>query len=145
MIELVRGIVTRNALTEFERDKWKSVSMRIFTVVADFRHSVPWPTRPLGRRKYPEAFGTQGQKVNKTCHPFPPSYLARSYMWPQTIEWPWSVNSFHLKTTGPVQNDRHFSDDIFKFIFLNENLRILMQISPTVCFEGRVQPTISQH
>ena len=28
-----------------------------------------------------------------------------------------------------VQNDRHFTDDIFKCIFLNENVRILVKIS----------------
>ena len=29
----------------------------------------------------------------------------------------------------PRQNDRHFSDDIFKYIFLNENVGISIKIS----------------
>ena len=38
----------------------------------------------------------------------------------------WSCS---LRTLGPRQNGRHFPDDIFKCIFLNENLWILIMIS----------------
>ena len=32
-------------------------------------------------------------------------------------------------TLRPRQNDRHFPDDIFKWIFVNENARILIKFS----------------
>ena len=38
--------------------------------------------------------------------------------------WPHWVN-----TLGPRQNERHFADDIFKCIFLNENIWISIKIS----------------
>ena len=34
-----------------------------------------------------------------------------------------------LSTLGPIQNGRHFADDTFKCIFLNENVRISIEIS----------------
>ena len=34
-----------------------------------------------------------------------------------------------IKTLRPRQHGRHFADDIFKRIFLNENVRILIKIS----------------
>ena len=34
-----------------------------------------------------------------------------------------------INTLRPRQNGRHFPDDIFKWIFLNENLSILIDIS----------------
>ena len=34
-----------------------------------------------------------------------------------------------FNTLRPRQNGRHFADDTFKRIFLNENIRILMKIS----------------
>ena len=36
---------------------------------------------------------------------------------------------FHLNTLRPRQNGRHFPDDIFKRIFLNQNVRIPINIS----------------
>ena len=41
-----------------------------------------------------------------------------------TSEFPWSFN-----TLRPRQNGRHFADDTFKRIFLNENVRIPIKIS----------------
>ena len=35
----------------------------------------------------------------------------------------------YFNTLRPKQNGRHFADDIFKCIFLNENVRILIKIS----------------
>ena len=35
----------------------------------------------------------------------------------------------HLNTLRPRQNGRHFADDTFKQIFLNENIRISLKIS----------------
>ena len=47
------------------------------------------------------------------------------------VEWNvgshWSVGS--LNTLGPRQNGRHFADDTFKRIFMNENVRISIKIS----------------
>ena len=34
-----------------------------------------------------------------------------------------------FNTLRPRQNNRHFSDDMFKYIFLNENVRMSMKIS----------------
>ena len=34
-----------------------------------------------------------------------------------------------IYSSSPGQNDRHFTDDIFKRIFLNENVRIAIQFS----------------
>ena len=36
---------------------------------------------------------------------------------------------FLINTLRPRQNGRHFPDDSFKWIFLNENLRISLQVS----------------
>ena len=38
-------------------------------------------------------------------------------------------SSESINTLRPRQNDRHFPDDIFKWIFVNENVWILIQIS----------------
>ena len=35
----------------------------------------------------------------------------------------------HLNTLRPRQNGRHFADDMFECIFLNENVCILIEIS----------------
>ena len=41
-----------------------------------------------------------------------------------------AIPNFHLvNTLRPKQNGRHFADDIFKCIFLNENVRISIKIS----------------
>ena len=43
-----------------------------------------------------------------------------------------------FNTLGPGQNGRHFPDDIFKCIFLNENTSISIHISLNVVPEGRI-------
>ena len=43
-----------------------------------------------------------------------------------------------VNTSRPGQNGRHFSDDTFKCIFLNENLRDSIQISPKFVPKGPV-------
>ena len=35
----------------------------------------------------------------------------------------------HFNTLRPRQNGRHFTDDVFKCVFVNENARILLKIS----------------
>ena len=47
---------------------------------------------------------------------------------------------FIINTLRPRQNGRHFADDIFKCIFLNENVSIVVKISLKF-----VQLTIFQH
>ena len=39
------------------------------------------------------------------------------------------ISLSHLNTLRPRQNGRHFADDIFKCIFLNQNARISLEIS----------------
>ena len=43
-----------------------------------------------------------------------------------------------INTLRPRQNGRHFADDIFKRIFLNENVRILIKISLKFVPEGPI-------
>ena len=49
-----------------------------------------------------------------------------------------------FNTLRPRQNDRHFPDDVFKCIFLNENVRISMKISLMFVPEGPINniPTL---
>ena len=53
------------------------------------------------------------------------------------------VINVSINTLRPRQNGRHFADDIFKCIFLNENVWIPIKISLSLFL--RVQLTISQH
>ena len=52
-------------------------------------------------------------------------------MWMNSNQW--NQTQFHneptFNTLRPRQNGRHFADDSFKFIFLNENAWILIKIS----------------
>ena len=48
-----------------------------------------------------------------------------------------------LNTLRPTQNCRHFADDIFKYIFLNENVWISLKIS--LIFVLRLKLPILQH
>ena len=41
----------------------------------------------------------------------------------------WDILHMALNTLRPRQNGHHFPDDIFKWIFLNENVGILIKIS----------------
>ena len=43
-----------------------------------------------------------------------------------------------INTLRPRQNGRHFPDDIFKRIFLNENVRISIKISPKFVPKGPI-------
>ena len=45
---------------------------------------------------------------------------------------------FHINTLRPKQNGRHFADDIFKRIFLNENEWISLKISLKFVLQGRI-------
>ena len=67
---------------------------------------------------------------------FRPSLLNKMVRWcPRTSQtkthnWVLSFRSYTLfNTMGPRQDGRHFPDDIFKCIFLNENIRISIKIS----------------
>ena len=52
----------------------------------------------------------------------------------------------HVNTLRPRQNGRHFPDDIFKWIFLNENIWISINISLKFVPRGRIHnnPTLVQ-
>ena len=70
--------------------------------------------------------------VNKPI--FNPSNLLRGscfkYMWPFVVAYTFPYFRCHvINTLRPRQNGRHFADDIFKRIFLNENVWILIKIS----------------
>ena len=54
-----------------------------------------------------------------------------------------SVTNTYLNSSLPGQNGRHFTDDIFRCIFLNETICISIQIS--LKFVPGVQLTITQH
>ena len=41
----------------------------------------------------------------------------------------WDLCPWHLNTLRPRPNGHHFADDVFKHIFLNENVCILLKIS----------------
>ena len=51
-----------------------------------------------------------------------------------------------VNTLTPSQNDRHFSEDIFKCILLNENVWISIKISLKVVPKGPINniPTLDQ-
>ena len=52
---------------------------------------------------------------------------------------PYAVRRFQcLNTLKPRQNGRHFADDIFKSIFLNENVWIPIKFSLTFVPKGRI-------
>ena len=52
----------------------------------------------------------------------------------------------HFNTLRPRQNGRHFPDDIFKWIFSNENVRISIYISLKFVLRGSINniPTLVQ-
>ena len=51
-----------------------------------------------------------------------------------------------INSSPPRQNGRHFPDDIFKCIFMNERFCILIWISPKFVFQGPINniPTLVQ-
>ena len=60
--------------------------------------------------------------------------------------WTWCIYSYSsglLNILRPRQNGCHFADNIFKCIFLNENVWISLEIS--LKFIHRIQLTIFQH
>ena len=75
------------------------------------------------------------------------SWILNRRKWPRNIEsvaW-WMMMSYGvdlghdlLNTLRPRQNGRHFADDIFKCIYLNENVWILIKISLTFVSEGPI-------
>ena len=51
-------------------------------------------------------------------------------MWSQTLQWNSAIGRYvDLNTLKPRQYGRHFPDDLFKCIFLNENVWISLTIS----------------
>ena len=85
---------------------------------------------------------TRGEKLQQLhCyHPFSDSrdtYLTKTHyenyspkMVPTNPTGSWTIKYINiLNTLRPRQNGRHFADDIFKCIFLNENVWIPIEIS----------------
>ena len=48
----------------------------------------------------------------------------------------WRINTFN--SSPPRQNGRHFADDVFKYIFMNEKLYILFQIALKFILQGPI-------
>ena len=44
-----------------------------------------------------------------------------------------------INTLGRSQNNLHFADGIFKCIFLNEDVKILIKMSPTFVPKGPIE------
>ena len=63
--------------------------------------------------------------------------LSKTFAWLHTY-----LKIDNLNSSSPEQNSRHFTDGIFKCIFMNENVCILIQISLKFVPEGL---TISQN
>ena len=76
------------------------------------------------------------QYKSRRLSPEPIAFYYIPYGWcsphkcllPHVIEPSISIN-FKFNTLRPRQNGRHFADDTFKCIFLNENARIFIKIS----------------
>ena len=64
----------------------------------------------------------------------------------QEHSWYFPNQELELNTLRPRQNGRHFPDDIFKWIFLNENVRISINISLKFVPRGLINniPTLVQ-
>ena len=56
---------------------------------------------------------------------------------------PSNPSKIHLNTLRPRQNGRHFTDDIFKYIFLNENVSILTKVSLEFVPKGPINNTLA--
>ena len=50
----------------------------------------------------------------------------------------YTIGVGHFNSSPRGQNDQHFADDVFKRIFLNENVRNLMKISMKFVPEGQI-------
>ena len=78
------------------------------------------------------------------------SHCQESRYLSQFGSWPMSPNGISkaqcVNTLRPRQNDRHFADDTFKRIFLNENVRIAFKISLKIVPKGPIKniPTLVQ-
>ena len=68
--------------------------------------------------------------------------LTSRHMSPHLSCWPGTSRSLgahcQYKTLRPRQNGRHFPDDIFKCIFLNENVPISITVSPKFVPKGLI-------
>ena len=64
---------------------------------------------------------------------------------PQNIKYKdiYDHNQFGLKHIEAEKNGRHFADDVFKCIFLNENIWILLKISLKFVLKGPINNILS--
>ena len=77
--------------------------------------------RPVNHNNFSQVnSGTRLSKRISTSHTTPPT------------QWVW------LDTLRPRKNGRHFADDVFKCIFLNENVWILLKISLKFVLKGPI-------
>ena len=61
------------------------------------------------------------------------------WFWCWWLKWNFFADIAHcVNTLRPRQNGRHFAEDIFKYIFLNENVWVPIKISLKVVPKGRI-------
>ena len=61
------------------------------------------------------------------------------WFWCWWLKWKFFADIAHcVNTLRPRQNGRHFAEDIFKYIFLNENVWVPIKISLKVVPKGRI-------
>ena len=78
--------------------------------------------------------------IDRGCwHTLPPCSFAAWYIY---RHWLWKHEAA-FNSSSPGQNGRHFTDDIFNCIFVNEKFCILIQISMTFVPKGPV--VINEH
>ena len=65
--------------------------------------------------------------VTRQLSPFDDVFMASNPTPPATHHL--CTSCAYVNTLRPIQNGRHFADDVFKYIFLNENVWILIKIS----------------
>ena len=93
------------------------------------KHMLFFP-RPIVQIKCPRYHYTSGNAyqlyIASTPSRFWPSSASACFVWISL----WGGTTWHdVNTLRPRQNGRHFSDDIFKCIFLNKNMWISIKIS----------------
>ena len=92
-----------------------------------------WPRNAIRRHRS----GSTLAQVMACCLTAPSHYLNQCWLIISKVPWHSPAGNIHwkcwkchlLNTLRPRQNGRHFADDTFKRIFMNENFRISINIS----------------
>ena len=119
------------------------------------RTGAPLPTAGSGvPGVIPRAMTKKGVKIkirqSWDCFIVPMNFLYWYYIffvlnWPLVVETSKQIftkhnlNHHNINTLRPRQNGHHFADDIFKYIFLNEDVRISVNISLKFAPMGQIK------